>query len=103
MILALPHRVPLAQDPLTPGACPTCSRDTTTVPVALRAEYKAEISVGQAGQAPFVFLLWAPFIGLGLGGVAATAAAAGLARPVPARARPGPGDDGSRATAPGDA
>jgi hypothetical protein len=102
-IVLFPHRVPLAQDPRHPGACPTCSRDGTTIPVALRAEYKHEISVGQAGQAPFVYLLWAPFIGIFLGGVTAAAAAAGLPRSAPARARPGPGDDGRRATAPGDA
>ena len=77
--------MPLAQDPLHPGACPTCSRDDTTIPVALRAEYKHEISVGQAGQTGFVFLLWAPLIGLILGRVTATVAAAGLPRPGPIR------------------
>jgi hypothetical protein len=99
----LPHRVPLAQEPFTQGACPTCSRDGTVVPVALRAEYKHEISVGQAAQTPFAFLLLAPIIGIVLGGIAATIASAGLPRPVLSGARPGPGDDGRRATAPGDA
>jgi hypothetical protein len=102
-IALLPHRVPLAQEPFTQGACPTCSRDGTVVPVALRAEYKHEISVGQAGQTLFAFLLFAPIIGIVLGGVAATAASAGLPHPVPAGARPRPGDDGRRAPAPGDA
>ena len=71
--------------------------------MALRAEYKHEISVGQAGQTGFVFLLLAPFVGLVLGGVTAALASAGLPRLAPAGARPGPGDDGRRATAPGDA
>lgn len=71
--------------------------------MALRAEYKHEISVGQAGQAPFVYLLWAPFIGIFLGGVAAAFAAHGVRRAVPSGTRPGPGDDGRRVTAPGDA
>ena len=101
--MLFPHRVPLAQEPFTRGACPTCARDDATIPVALRAEYKHEISVGQAGQTGFVFLLLAPFAGLVLGGVTAALASAGLPRPVPASARPGPGDDGRRATAPGDA
>jgi hypothetical protein len=70
--------------------------------VALRAEYKHEISVGQVGQTGFVFLLLAPFVGL-VRGVTAALASAGLPRPAPAGARPGPGDDGRRATAPGDA
>lgn len=96
-VVLFPHRVPLAQDPRTPGACPTCARDDVTIPVALRAEYKHEISVGQASQAPFVYLLWAPFIGIMFGGLAAAAASAGLPRPVPS------GNDGTRATAPGDA
>ena len=70
--------------------------------MALRAEYKHEISVGQAGQTLFAFLLLAPIIGIVIGGVAAAAASAGLPRPV-LSAWPGPGDDGTRATAPGDA
>src|SRR5690242_3804536 len=96
-IALFPHRVPLSQDPLTQGACPTCYRDGAVVPVALRAEYRYEISVGQSGQTPFAFLLAAPIIGIALGGIAATAASAGLPRPVPS------GNDGTRATAPGDA
>jgi hypothetical protein len=102
-IALFPHRVPLAQEPFTQGACPTCSRDGTTIPVALRAEYKHEISVGQAGQTPFAFLLLAPIIGIVLGGVAATIACGGVPREIPADARPGHGDDGRRAPAPGDA
>lgn len=102
-IALFPHRVPLAQEPFTQGACPTCARDDITIPVALRAEYKHEISVGQAGQSPFAFLLAAPIIAIVLGGIAATAASAGLPRADPSGARPRPGDDGSRATAPGDA
>ena len=102
-IALFPHRVPLSQDPLTQGACPTCYGDGTVVPVALRAEYRYEISVGQSGQTPFAFLLPAPIIGIVLGGVAATAACGGVPREVPADARPGRGDDGRRAPAPGDA
>ena len=101
--MLFPHRVPLAQEPFTRGACPTCARDDATIPVALRAEYKHEISVGQAGQTLFAFLLLAPIIGIVIGGVAAAAASAGLPRPVLSGARPGPSDDGRRATAPGDA
>ena len=56
--------------------------------MALRAEYKHEISVGQAGQTLFAFLLLAPIIGLVIGGVTAALASAGLPRPVPAA--PGP-------------
>ena len=70
--------------------------------MALRAEYKHEISVGQVGQTGFVFLLLAPFVGL-VRGVTAALASVGLPRPAPAGARLGPGDDGRRATAPGDA
>ena len=59
------------------------------IPVAPRAEYKHEISAGQAGQTGFVFLLLAPFAGLVLGGVTAALASAGLP-PCPGRrlARP---------------
>ena len=77
--------------------------------MALRAEYKHEISVGQAGQTLFAFLLVAPIIGLFVGSVAATIACGGIPRENPAgarpgrRARPGRGDDVRRATAPGDA
>ena len=46
-----------------------------------------------------MYLLWGPFIGIFLGGVAAAFASGGLAREVPAGAWPGPGDDGTRATA----
>jgi hypothetical protein len=95
-IALFPHRVPLAQEPFTQGACPTCSRDDITIPVALRAEYKHEISDGQAGQTGFLFLLFAPIIGIFLGGAAAVASA-GLPRPAPS------GNDGTHATAPGDA
>ena len=102
-IALFPHRVPLAQEPFTQGACPTCSRDGTTIPVALRAEYKHEISVGQAGQTPFAFLLLAPIIGIVLGGVAAAIACGWVPREIPADARPGRGDDGRHAPAPGDA
>src|SRR5215470_2042230 len=102
-IALFPHRVPLSQDPLTQGACPTCSRDGIVVPVALRAEYKYELSVGQSGQTPFALLLPAPIIGIFLGGVAATAACGGVPREDPPGARPGRGDDGRRAPAPGDA
>ena len=71
--------------------------------VALRAEYKHEISVGQAGQTLFAFLLVAPIIGLFVGSVAATIACGGVPREDPASARPGRGDDVRRATATGDA
>jgi hypothetical protein len=73
------------------------------VPVALRAEYKHEISVGHSGRTPFAFLLVALIIGIVLGGVAATIACGGVPREVPSGARPGPGDDRRRAPAPGDA
>jgi len=102
-IALFPHRVPLAQEPFNQGACPTCARDDTTIPVALRAEYKHEISVGQTGQTAFALMMVAPVIGIVIGGVAATAACGGVPREDPVSARPGRGDDGRRATAPGDA
>ena len=102
-IALFPHRVPLAQEPFTQGAWPGCFRDNITIPVALRPGYKHEISVGQAGQTLFAFLLVAPIIGLFVGSVAATIACGGIPREDPAGARPGRGDDVRRATAPGDA
>jgi hypothetical protein len=80
-IALFPHRVPLSQEPLALGGCPTCARGDITIPVALRAEYRHEISVGHSGQSPFAFLLLAPIIGVVLGGVAAAIACGG----VPAR------------------
>jgi len=57
------------------------------IPVAPRAEYKHEISVGQAGQTGFVFLLLAPFAGL----VLAASPPLSPPRGSPTRSRPAPG------------
>ena len=60
------------------------------IPPGLRHEYWVEISVGQAGLAPLAFLLFAPFIGAGLG-----ALGGGLASR--SRGTGGQGDGGPRA------
>src|SRR5262249_30813114 len=64
----LPHHVPLQSSGYTShGGCETCDPDRTVIPPALRHEYLAEISVGQAGQTPLAALAIAPFLGAWLG------------------------------------
>ncbi len=71
-IALFPHRVPLQNDPPPPagGGCETCDPNDTVIPPGLRHEYLVELSVGQAGQMSFALLLFAPFLGAGLGAVA---------------------------------
>jgi hypothetical protein len=52
------------------GGCETCDPVNTVTPPGLRHEYWMEISIGQAGMAPLAFLLFAPFVGAGLGAFA---------------------------------
>ncbi|MGH3395880.1 MAG: hypothetical protein ACRDPO_14450 [Streptosporangiaceae bacterium] len=68
-IALLPSHVPLQLPRPGGGLCETCDPVNVTIPLALRHEYWAEISVGQAGQTPLAFLLLAPLLGAGLGGV----------------------------------
>ena len=70
-IALFPHRVPLQDNPPPPpgGGCETCDPNNTVIPVGLRHEYWVELSVGQAGQAPFAALLVGPFLGAGLGAI----------------------------------
>jgi len=53
-----------------PGGCETCDPVNTVIPPSLRHEYWVEISVGQAGIVPLAFLLFAPFVGAGIGAFA---------------------------------
>jgi hypothetical protein len=79
-IALFPQRVPLEGTPaagggpgagyIAGGGCETCDPVNTVIPPGLRHEYWVEISVGQAGMAPFAFLLFAPFVGAGLGAFA---------------------------------
>jgi hypothetical protein len=79
-IALFPHRVPLEGTPaagggpgagyIAGGGCETCDPVNTVIPPGLRHEYWVEISVGQAGMAPLAFLLFAPFVGAGLGAFA---------------------------------
>ncbi len=79
-IALFPHQVPLEGTPaagggpdagyIAGGGCETCDPNNTVIPSGLRHEYWVEISVGQAGQTPLAFLLFAPFIGAGLGAFA---------------------------------
>jgi Domain of unknown function (DUF1707) len=67
-IALLPHHVPLQSSSYTShGGCETCDPDRTVIPLGLRHEYLAEISVGQAGQTPLTALVVAPFLGAWLG------------------------------------
>jgi hypothetical protein len=67
-IALFPHHVPLQNPPPPPGGgCETCDPGNTGIPPGLRHEYWVELSIGQAGQAPLVALLLAPFLGAGLG------------------------------------
>jgi hypothetical protein len=73
-IALFPHQVPLqgGDSPgyIAGGGCETCDPNQTVIPPGLRHEYWVEISVGQAGQTPFVFLLLGPLLGAGLGALA---------------------------------
>jgi Domain of unknown function (DUF1707) len=79
-IALFPHQVPLEGTPaagggpgagyIAGGGCETCDPVNTVIPPGLRHEYWVEISVGQAGQTPLAFLLFAPFIGAGIGAFA---------------------------------
>ena len=76
-IALFPHQVPLQGTPaagggpdagyIAGGGCETCDPVRTVIPPGLRLEYWVEISVGQAGDTPLAFLLFAPFLGAGLG------------------------------------
>ena len=68
-IALFPHHVPLQNNPPPPpgGGCETCDPNNTMISPGLRHEYWVELSVGQAGQAPFAALLVAPLLGAGLG------------------------------------
>ena len=67
-IALFPHHVPLQNPPPPPGGgCETCDPGNTGIPPGLRHEYWVELSIGQAGQAPLIALLLAPFLGAGLG------------------------------------
>ena len=68
-IALFPRHVPLQNNPPPPpgGGCETCDPNNTVIPPGLRHEYWVELSVCQAGQAPFAALLIAPFLGAGLG------------------------------------
>jgi hypothetical protein len=82
-IALLPHHVPGQADAASSGVCQTCDPDRTVIPPGLRAEYRAEISVGQAGTLPLAALLVAPFFGAWIGVIGG-----GLARRRPGT-RPG--------------
>jgi hypothetical protein len=73
-IALFPHQVPLqgGDSPgyIAGGGCETCDPNNTVIPPGLRHEYWVEISVGQAGQTPFAFLLLGPLLGAGLGALA---------------------------------
>jgi len=79
-IALFPHQVPLEGTPaagggpgagyIAGGGCETCDPVNTVIPPSLRHEYWVEISVGQAGIVPLAFLLFAPFVGAGLGAFA---------------------------------
>lgn len=75
-IALFPHHVPL-QTPAPPagGGCETCDPNSVVIPPGLRHEYWVELSVGQAGMAPYIAVFLAPFLGAGVG-----ALGAGLAR-----------------------
>ena len=77
-IALFPHRVPLQNNPRRRAAvgCETCDPNDTVIPPGLRHEYLVELSVGQAGQMSFAVLLFAPFLGAGLGAVAGRFASA---------------------------
>jgi hypothetical protein len=76
-IALFPHQVPLEGTPaagggpdagyIAGGGCETCVPVRTVIPPGLRHEYWVEISVGQAGDTSLAFLLFAPFLGAGLG------------------------------------
>jgi hypothetical protein len=90
-IALFPHHVPLQlPPPPAGGGCETCDPNQVVIPPALRREYWAELSVGQAGMTPLMALMVAPFLGAWLGVLGA-----GLARISPrARRRRGGAPDG---------
>ena len=74
-IALFPHHVPLEYPgPPANGGCETCDPNSVVIPPGLRHEYRAEISVGQAGMAPYVALIFAPLLGAAFGAAGAEVA-----------------------------
>ena len=74
-IALFPHHVPLEYPaPPANGGCETCDPNSVVIPSALRHEYWVEISVGQAGAAPYAALLLAPLLGAAFGAAGAAVA-----------------------------
>jgi hypothetical protein len=82
-IALFPHHVPLQfPPPPSGGGCETCDPNQVVIPLGLRHEYWAELSVGQAGMMPLMALMIAPLFGAWLGVLGG-----GLARTSPGRRR----------------
>jgi hypothetical protein len=82
-IALFPHHVPLQLPPPPPGGgCETCDPNQVVIPLGLRHEYWAELSVGQAGMMPLEALMIGPFFGAWLGVLGGA-----LARRLPATRR----------------
>ena len=74
-IALFPHRVPLEYPgPPANGGCETCDPNSVVIPPGSRHEYWVEISVGQAGMAPYVALIFAPLLGAAFGAAGAEVA-----------------------------
>jgi hypothetical protein len=66
-VALLPRHVPVQAAAGDNGVCQTCDPLRTVIPLDLRHEYQAEITVGQAGTLALGSLLVAPFLGAWLG------------------------------------